>query len=281
MDVSGGANRIIPSYCLHMWMATQDNGLAATLYGPCEVSALAGPRVPVKVTTMTDYPFGEVIRIKMELEKPVEFPLYLRVPKWCKNAQITVNGDRFSGPPAEKGFVRITRTWSNGDVVELTLPMEPRVIRGFETEFPATNRSYFDFVPEPLFQPRRLPYASVLYGPLLFALPIPDIDPNTPVANAQWQYALDTDPAHPEASIKVERKPMPEQWDWPLDAPVALDVPAQYIDWHPTDAQALPDKPVSGTQAGAVRLVPYGCTKFRIAMFPVTPKTMGDSTRSE
>ena len=72
------------------------------------------------------------------------------------------------------------------------------------------------------------------------------------------------------AASGCERKPMPAHWDWPLDAPVALTVPAQAFDWQPTDAQALPDKPVTGTAAETIRLVPYGCTKFRISMFPVT-----------
>jgi len=35
-------------------------------------------------------------------------------------------------------------------------------------------------------------------------------------------------------------------------------------------AQALPAKPVTGTASETVRLVPYGCTKFRVSMFPVT-----------
>ncbi len=150
--------------------------------------------------------------------------------------------------------------------------MEPRVLRGFETEFPASNRAYFDFEPAVLFQPRRLPYASVLFGPLLFALPIPDVDPNTPVRDARWQYALDTDTSQRDHGIRVHRKPMPAHWDWPLDAPVALAAPAQAFDWKPTDAQALPDGPVSGVASEQIRLVPYGCTKFRISMFPVTPK---------
>jgi len=55
----GAVNRIIPNYVIHMWMATGDDGLAATLHGPSTVSALAGPRVPVRVTTTTDYPFDE------------------------------------------------------------------------------------------------------------------------------------------------------------------------------------------------------------------------------
>jgi len=57
-----------------------------------------------------------------------------------------------------------------------------------------------------------------------------------------------------------------------LDALVALKVPVQAFDWKPTDAQALPGKPVTGTASETVRLVPYGCTRFRVSMFPVTDR---------
>ncbi len=268
----GALNRIIPNYIIHMWMATRDNGLAATLYGPCIVSAKAGEGVPVKVTTTTDYPFGEAIRLRVEPAKEVTFPLYLRIPGWCKSPQVTVNGSKMSITPDARGFVGIARTWGKDDALELQLPMEPRVLRGYETEFPSANRKYFSFEPAEVFQPRRLPCASVLYGPLLMALPIADVDPNTPVPDAKWQYALDTDAAHGDAGITVERRPMPAHWDWPLEAPVALKVPAQSFDWRPSDAQALPEKPVTGIASETVRLVPYGCTKFRISMFPVTPR---------
>jgi hypothetical protein len=263
----GAVNRIVPNYIIHMWMATRDDGLAATLYGPCTVSAKAA-HVPVKVSTTTDYPFGETVRMRVEPEKDVEFPLYVRIPGWCKGARITVNGSAVSAAADGKGFAKIARKWSKGDAVELRFPMEPQVMHGFETEFPASNRAYFSFEPDAVFQPRRLPYASVLYGPLLFSLPIPDVDPNTPAKDAKWQYALDSD----AREIAVERKAMPAHWDWPLDAPVVLKAGAAAFDWQPTDAQALPDKPVSGGAAEVVRLVPYGCTKFRVSMFPVTPR---------
>jgi hypothetical protein len=37
-----------------MWMATRDNGVAATLNAPVRVYALAGAKVPVKLSTTTD-----------------------------------------------------------------------------------------------------------------------------------------------------------------------------------------------------------------------------------
>jgi hypothetical protein len=115
-------------------------------------------------------------------------------------------------------------------------------------------------------------YASVCLGPLLFALPIAEVDADTPVPGAKWQFALDTDAVHGEAGITVGRKPMPAHWDWPLDAPVVLRAPVRSFDWQPTDVQALPAAPVSGTRSASVSLVPYGCTKFRISMFPVTAR---------
>jgi hypothetical protein len=268
----GALNRIIPNYIIHMWMGTRDNGLAATLYGPCTVSALVGDRVPVELSTTTDYPFSETIRLRVEPTRQVSFPLYLRIPGWCKNPQATVNGSPVSAAPDARGFAVIARRWAQDDLVELQLPMKPRVMRGYETEFPSANQKYFRFEPAEVFQPRCLPYASVLYGPLLFSLPIADLDPNTPVKDAKWQYALDIDAARGDAGISVERRPMPARWNWPLDAPLALKVPAQAFDWRPTDAQALPDKPVTGGTSESIRLVPYGCTKFRISMFPVTSR---------
>jgi uncharacterized protein len=72
--------------------------------------------------------------------------------------------------------------------------------------------------------------------------------------------------------MTVERKPMPSHWDWPLQAPVSLTVAARTFDWQPTDAQALPDRPVAGARSETIQLIPYGCTKFRVSMFPVTPR---------
>ena len=269
----GAVNRIIPNYILHMWMATRDNGLAATLYGPCTVSALAGDGVPVKISTATDYPFGETIRLRAEPAKKAAFPLYVRIPGWCQNARITVNGSRMLARRDSKGFVKIERTWSKNDVVELRFPMNPRVVCGYETEVPSANRRYFGYRGQEYFQPRRLPYASILLGPLLFSLPVADVDPNTPVADAKWQYALDIDATRRDAGITVEHKSMPTHWDWPLDAPVVLKVPVRSFNWQPTDVQALPASPVSGIAPAIVPLVPYGCTKFRISMFPVTGQT--------
>jgi uncharacterized protein len=170
---------------------------------------------------------------------------------------------------SKQGFVRIVREWNPGDLVELRFPMTPRIERGCETEYPTIK---YWWKKTAVFEKRRLPYADVCFGPLLFALPIADKAPNTPAPDARWNYALDIDGTNPAADVRIERQPMPPKWDWPLDAPVSLTVPAREFAWNPTEQQALPNEPVEGGRPQTIRLVPYGCTKFRISMFPVTPR---------
>jgi hypothetical protein len=183
-----------------------------------------------------------------------------------------VNGTYWKGGSDSHGFVRIEREWKEQDTVTLKFPMSVQVLHGFETEYPMANRKYFGFKPDEVFEKRRLPFESISYGPLLFALPIPDKDPNTPEPGARWQFALDNNALRHGSDIKVLRGKMPSKWNWSLEAPIVLSVPAKSFDWRPTDAQALPDAPVQGDHSEVIKLIPYGCTKFRISMFPVTPK---------
>ena len=107
-------NRILPNYVMHMWMATYDNGLAAMQYGPCKVSALAADRIPVEITCHTDYPFNEVIEMSVNPAREATFPLSLRIPGWCRNPELSVNGSGVRVAPDAKGFLRIERLWNQG-----------------------------------------------------------------------------------------------------------------------------------------------------------------------
>jgi uncharacterized protein len=262
----GNSSRILPFFIANMWMATGDGGLAATLYGPCTVTARG-----VRITCATDYPFNETIRMTVTTEKPLEFPLYLRVPGWCAKPVVKVNGRRVNGT-GKNGFARISRTWKQGDVVTIQLPMTVSIVRGCEGSYPKELRGYFSRIPDSLFRPRALPYASVNYGPLLFALPIAEKDDNTPAEGAKFGYALDVKPSD-AGKIKIAHTKMPARWDWPVAAPVTLRVPVRAFDWKPNIEQALPAMPVTGGRSETVTLVPYGCAKFQISMFPVTLKT--------
>jgi len=217
-------NRILPNYIQHMWLKTADGGVAAALYGPSSF-ATDLPVGRVAFEEQTRYPFDETVEIVAKEVPAAAFSLRLRVPGWCKEPVLTVNGEALS-PAAEKGFVTIRRGWKAGDRVRLVLPMKPR----FE-DFRDMN-DYGAW--------RR----SVVLGPLLFAQAIPTADDNTPlgtVREAELSAAT-----KPEA-VAVSRGEMPPVWTWPEASPLKLST---------VDAAGAP-----------LELVPYGCTKLRIAAF--------------
>jgi hypothetical protein len=248
---TGNIQRILPNYIIHMWMTTPDHGLAATLYGPCTVKAVVAGGVDVTLASATDYPFGEGITVTVTPAKPVRFPLYFRVPGWCSNPSFKVNGVDAERVSEVKGFLRIDRVWSKGDTVAIHFPMPPRVVKGRETG--------------------GAPYACVYAGPLLFARGIPEKTENESM-DTGWRYALDFESGRATDGMTIKRSAMPAKWDWPYAAPVSLTVPARGIDW---ESGALPNAPSPGKSSEMIELIPYGCAKFRVSMFPVTAKAWG------
>lgn len=78
----------------------------------------------VTITQNTNYPWDEEVNISINCEKPVEFTFGIRIPGWCKNAVLSVNGKALDLNTAlEKGYAKIDRVWNNDDRVKLFLPM--------------------------------------------------------------------------------------------------------------------------------------------------------------
>ncbi|MDR1563094.1 MAG: glycoside hydrolase family 127 protein [Dysgonamonadaceae bacterium] len=269
----GNLNRVIPNYVMHMWMGTADNGLAAALYGPSVVNAVAGKNIPVKITSETNYPFGETVAITVEPAKRSAFPIYLRIPSWCCNPSIKVNDEPVIIDNNINGFFKINRMWERDDRIALSFPMQVEITDGKETPYPSIGY-YVHGTSAKRVLPKEKninsPYRTVSYGPLLFALAIKDISPNEQSPDGKWNYALLSDNGN---EVEVERSPMPDVWRWQIDdAPVRLKVKAGEFDWHPTHVLPLPAAEVETGGDEYITLVPYGCTKFRISMFPVAKK---------
>jgi DUF1680 family protein len=270
----GNKHRFLPNYVMSMWMKTRDGGLAATLYGPSSVSAkLGSANQQVQVRQSTNYPFEEEIRFEITTDRPVMFPLALRIPGWCDSPRILLNG---SAIPAERrsGFAVLRRSFKSGDVVTLTLPMKVKV-----TEWPENG-------------------VAVERGPLVYAMPI-DAKWNsfpeaayssdefpTWVANpsGEWNYGAELDPKKAASQVQVRHKAATGNlsnsiWPWE-DAPVEVTIPARRLPGWDFDRNAkephqrftphLPDADKL-EPAGAVErvtLVPFGATKLRMSIFP-------------
>ena len=96
---SGNVNRAMPNYVTRMWMRS-DDGLAAVLYGPCELHTRINNH-PLTITQQTGYPFRDTLPFTINLPQPHTFSLHLRIPDWCLAPSLTLYGKTLSiaAPP--------------------------------------------------------------------------------------------------------------------------------------------------------------------------------------
>ncbi len=259
-----------PYFIESLYEATPDRGLAAMMYAPCLVTAQVGDGTKVTIEQRTCYPFDERIELLLSSPKSVAFPLYLRIPAWCIQPKLSING-RASDIAVKGGdLVRVARTWTSGDKVVLDLPMAIVVAR-----WEKNNNS-----------------VSVNRGPLTYSVkigekyvrqhperkedkwPAYEIVPTTP-----WNYGLVLDSADPIASIEVVKKsfPMSDQPFTLAETPVELKVRAKRIPHWTENYFGVVDKlqpsPVKSDEpVETVTMVPMGAARLRMSALP----TIGD-----
>jgi len=245
-------------------MATQDNGLAAVLYAASEVDAKVGDGTAVRIIEETDYPFGDVIDFTLHTQRPVEFPLLLRIPKWCDEAKVYVNGQAENIRPSPLSYVIVLRTWKDEDKVRLELPM--RITLTFWTK----NKDSVSVHRGPLSYSLRIGERWVRYGGT-DKWPAYEVYPTTP-----WNYGLIVDPDHPDRSFEVTKPGMPVRGQpfTPEDAPVLILAKGKRIpQWRQEKnglVGSLQESPVRSSEPEeTISLIPMGCARLRTSCFPV------------
>lgn len=101
-------------------------GVAIHMYVSGEVAAHVGDTV-VTIKQETHYPWDGDVAITLELDQPAEFDLRLRIPGWCNDAKLEINGSPVE-LQTEKGYASLHRVWQSGDIVALRLAMPVRRI---------------------------------------------------------------------------------------------------------------------------------------------------------
>jgi DUF1680 family protein len=75
------------------------------------------------ITQTTRFPEEETTRLTLAARRPLRMTLKVRHPAWCRNVTVSVNGRRWTRASAPGTYIAIDRTWRNGDVVDVRLPM--------------------------------------------------------------------------------------------------------------------------------------------------------------
>ena len=98
------------------------DGVYINLYGGNNLSTNFNDE-PIKINQVTMYPWDGNIRINLEKIPTTTMSIYLRIPGWCKNATLQINGKSFSAAMLPGTYMKIARKWSINDQLELSLPM--------------------------------------------------------------------------------------------------------------------------------------------------------------
>jgi len=118
--------RILASLGNYVYSTSAD-GLWVHFYAQ-NTAGVAIDGQPVQVRLTSQYPWDGAVTIALRLEQPRTFTLYLRIPGWCGQWQIKVNGTPVDSATPQNGYVAVRRTWQSGDRVELELAMPVQAI---------------------------------------------------------------------------------------------------------------------------------------------------------
>jgi len=117
--------RTVPQVGGFQYATREGDGVWAHLYMAGQASLPYGGTT-IGLKQESSYPWDGQVKLTVSLPSPTSFTLHLRIPSWAAGASATVEGAGVDMGAAAAGYLPITRTWKNGDVVELTLPMAIR-----------------------------------------------------------------------------------------------------------------------------------------------------------
>jgi hypothetical protein len=106
------------------------DGVVMNLYDAGTAKLTLRNGKPVMLTTETIYPSDGRIVITVEPESSARFTLKARIPAWCRESAVKVNGKSVKADIGKDGYAAIKRKWAKGDKLELDFNLEPRVIVG-------------------------------------------------------------------------------------------------------------------------------------------------------
>lgn len=253
-----------PKFVQHLWYATPDGGLAALMFAPNTLDAIVADNVKVRIKEETNYPFEDRIRFRISTEETVQFPFHIRAPGWCKEAEISINGDQSKLFPGGN-IVVLDHEWSDGDVIEVRFPMQVS-LSTWDEKSVAVERGALVYALK-IREDWKLVKNNDKWGDFYEVRPL---DP--------WNFALpESAITDPENAFEVIAVPDRSSYPWNIDAaPLELRTSGFRIPgWKLYNEMAGP-LPHSLQQQSLIKsteeeitLIPYGCTTLRITEFPV------------
>lgn len=143
------------------------DGVFIHQYGGSRIAAANGSHSIVLRET-SNYPWDERITFTVDEVQDAGLPVHLRIPGWSTDAELRVNGELIA--VTEPGsYTRVAHEWAAGDILELTLPMPVRVLRGHRLAEEITNQ------------------VAIRRGPVVYALESTDLPTDVVLEQAAFR----------------------------------------------------------------------------------------------
>ena len=146
----GQGTRMLGSLPEHIYSIAED-GLYLHLYEPSTIRWRQGGQ-DMEFTVKTIFPFDTAVRGTVKTEVPAHTNIRIRVPSWAAGEMKIAVNSKIAGTGKPGRYIQLNRQWSDGDVVEFTLPAAFRVARYKGVDQIAEKSRY-----------------SIEYGPILLA----------------------------------------------------------------------------------------------------------------
>jgi len=272
-----------PKFVQTMWMATRNDGLAVTAYGPNSVTAKVAGGKTAKFDEQTDYPFKDTVKLIYGGDA-ASFELKLRVPAWARGPVITVNGLAMDGVAAGD-YYTVNRAWQYGDIVTLTFPSEIKATTWYNNSV-GIEKGALIFGLKIDEQWRRLDGAD---GNDLREEKVnrqPDYPTREVFAAGRWNYGLVIDYNNPAAGFQVQEADKVGLQPFSQDgAPITLKAVGQVIPNWKLDGNLAGPQPVitpyDNSMTEPIELIPYGSERLRISEFPRIGNPAGTVVRND
>lgn len=106
-----------------------ENGIFCNLYGGNSLSTNLKDGTKVQLNQVTEYPWDGNVKLTVEeAPKKKTFSIYMRVPEWCDNATLKVNGTPVQVKIQANTYAEINRIWKKGDVIEFCMDMPVKLL---------------------------------------------------------------------------------------------------------------------------------------------------------
>lgn len=118
--------RILASLGGYIYSQSAD-GVSVHLYVQGEANITLPDGTALTLAQQTRYPWDGTVTLTTGLQTEADFTLRLRIPAWCRDFAVRVNGEAVT-PVIERGYACLTHRWQPGDTVTLEMAMPVEVI---------------------------------------------------------------------------------------------------------------------------------------------------------